>query len=553
MQSNRRNSGLASFNTGHSMARCGRQPLALAISALLLTGAVQVQAQMFPAEFELSSLDGSNGFKIDGEAAGDFFGVSVSSAADINGDGIDDLLVGAPLGDTKSHQRAGLTYIIFGRKTAFNSPFQLSSLDGTNGLKIEGEFTDDRSGTSVSGAGDINADGRDDLIIGAYLADSNGISSGRSYVLYGFEKGLTSPLSLTELEDAIGSKLDGFMDDFSGFSASGAGDINGDGVSDLIIGAPSAGPNCIRDCGRSYLVFGAQSGLNTPLQLPKLDGVNGIKIDGESWLDESGKSVSDAGDINGDGIDDLIIGARFSNANSYDSGRSYVVFGQTGVVASPLRLITLDGTKGFKIDGELMGGESGASVSSAGDINGDAIDDMVIGAPRAGLNGTAGRSYIVFGSKNEFVSPVQLSKLDGTNGFIIDGVAANDFSGSSVSSAGDINGDGNDDFIIGAPGSIVSLFPGHSYVVFGRATGFSSLLQLATLDGRNGFSINGESTNDRLGASVHGAGDINGDGIDDVLIGAPRADPNGSDSGRSYVIFGRNTELVFADSFENGS
>ncbi len=115
---------------------------------------------------------------------------------------------------------------------------------------------------------------------------------------------------------------------------------------------------------------------------------------------------------------------------------------------------------------------------------------------------------------------------DGSNGFALNGVAAGNRSGSSVSNAGDINGDGIDDLIIGAP-EPNSSGSGTSYVVFGGTeVGATGTLELSSLDGSNGFALNGVATGDRLGSSVSNAGDINGDGIDDLIIGAPDADPN---------------------------
>jgi Ca2+-binding RTX toxin-like protein len=184
---------------------------------------------------------------------------------------------------------------------------------------------------------------------------------------------------------------------------------------------------------------------------------------------------------------------------------------------------------------------SGRSVSSAGDINGDGVSDLIIGARSADPNGNfSGASYVVFGNSAGFAANLDLSTLDGSNGFQINGVAANHGSGTSVAAAGDINGDGFDDLIIGAPSaSPHGSNSGASYVVFGKDTPFIANLNLSSLDGTNGFTINGVGAFNFSGGSVASAGDVNGDGVDDLIIGARYADPNGINHGSTYVLYGR--------------
>jgi len=425
-------------------------------------------------------------------------------------------------------------------EAGFPAVVQLSSLDGGSGFRLDGVAADDGSGRSVSAAGDVNGDGIGDVIIGADGADPNGLSSGSSYVVFGRSAGFFASIDLSDLNGSNGFRLDGAASaDFSGNSVSAAGDLNGDGIGDVIIGAPGANPNGI-DSGSSYVVFGASAGFASSLQLSALNGSNGFRLDGVAAGDGSGRVVSATGDINGDGIADVVIGAFRADPNGLSSGSSYVVFGSSAGFFASIDLSDLNGSNGFRLDGAAAADGSGISVSAAGDINGDGIADVIIGAFRADPNGSqSGSSYVVFGTGTGFASSLALSALNGSNGFRLDGVMG-DFSGISVSAAGDLNGDGIGDVIIGAYGAGPNgLFSGSSYVVFGTSAGFASSLQLNDLNGSDGFRLDGAAVRDYSGFSVSAAGDVNGDGIDDVIIGAGGADPNGSSSGSSYVVFGQ--------------
>ena len=503
---------------------------------------------------DLSMLDGSNGFTLSGIDAFDFSGDSVSSAGDVNGDGYDDLIIGANGANVGENNSAGETYVVYGgpAETAFS--LDRSALDGINGFTVTGISQYDGSGNSVSSAGDVNGDGYDDLIIGAQEADLGGNNSaGETYVVYG---GASAPgtggvLALSALDGTNGFMLNGIdASDRSGSSVSSAGDVNGDGYDDLIIGARQADPGGNSNAGESYVVYGGASapGTGGVLALSALDGTNGFTLNGIDADDRSGVSVSSAGDINGDGYDDLIIGARRADPGGNDrAGESYVVYGGASApgTGGVLALSALDGTNGFTLNGIDERDDTGFSVSSAGDVNGDGYDDLIIGGRYGDPNGNySGETYVVYGGASVpgTAGVLALSALDGTNGFILNGINPSDRSGFSVSSAGDVNGDGYDDLIIAATGADPDgdESAGETYVIYGGASapGTGGELELSALDGMNGFTLNGIDENDRSGTSVSSAGDVNGDGYDDLIIGAPGAEPIGVNSGETYVVYG---------------
>ena len=200
--------------------------------------------------------------------------------------------------------------------------------------------------------------------------------------------------------------------------------------------------------------------MSTPVfNLSNLDGSNGFRLDGVVSGDFSGTSVSNAGDVNGDSFADVIIGD--------DSGSDYVVFGRATDFDAAMNLSSLDGSNGFRLDG------AGSSVSGAGDVNGDSFDDVIVSG-----------GFVIFGKASGFDAAMDVSSLDGSNGFRLYG------GGRSVSNAGDVNGDGFGDVIVDASDDRDEL----SFVVFGQASGFDATMDLSSLDGSNGFRLNGASS-----------------------------------------------------------
>lgn len=538
--------------------RTRQHVLTMSIAGALHVGMIcSASAQLFPAKIDLDTLGGNSGFRLAGEAIEDQAGVSVGAAGDFNGDGIDDLIVGARYADSGSLVDAGKCYVVFGSDGGLPETLGLSQLNGQNGLIINAEAAGDQLCLSSGAAGDINDDGISDVILSAFKSDVNGDDSGRSYVVFGSDAPFSNPFEMSSINGLNGIAFNGVAQgDQSGRSVSSAGDINGDGIDDLIIGADRADPGGNTSAGASYVVFGSDQGLGNPFALSGLNGLNGFVLLGIEAESRSGRPVSAAGDLNGDGLDDLVVAAHTSSVGpKAEAGRSYVIYGRDSAFPNPLDLATINGSNGVVLNGESAGDLSGASASAAGDVNGDGIGDLILGAPFAQANGqaSAGRSYVVFGQAGGLVHPFELSSIDGLNGFVMDGEAQEDLSGYAVDSAGDINGDGIDDVIVGAPladpdGSIEA---GRSYVVFGRSDRPPNPLSLSSLDGSNGFVLDGAGGGHLAGRSVGRAGDINGDQVDDLVIGASSA---GSfltpELGYIYVLFGRG-DRIFTDRFSN--
>ncbi|MEO0425008.1 MAG: integrin alpha, partial [Pseudomonadota bacterium] len=297
-----------------------------------------------------------------------------------------------------------------------------------------------------------------------------------------------------------------------------AGDLNGDGLADLVTSSEPL----------SFVL----PGRNTPFPavIPASDiGANqGLGVRIASQPTGPIESLGGGGDVNGDGIDDLILGAPEEEfAGDEENGGAYVVFGTTAL-DEDVALATLDGDDGFVVRYPFPAFDSriGEDVDIVGDINGDNIDDLVLGAPYDGLFlYSRGYGHAVFGSDEGFPPQVDLFTNAGDDTFYI---VSNDYlTGQGVSALGDVNGDGIDDFAIGTS-------RGNGYVVFGKGGPFGEFF--ATFDGVEGFIIepNGDFPDD---ISLDRAGDVNGDGLDDIILSA-RID---GFTGAAYVLYGRPT------------
>ncbi len=393
-------------------------------------------------------------------------------------------------------------------------------------LFFAGAAAGDNFGWSVSSAGDVNGDGYSDLIVGAYLNNAGGVDAGRAYIYFGgVSMDTTADVTLTGA--ATGDQF--------GRSVSPAGDVNGDSYSDVIVGARwnNAGGS---NAGRAYIYFGGVS----------MDNTADVTLTGAAANDEFGNSVSTAGDVNGDSLSDVIVGAYRNNAGGSTAGRVYVYFGG----------VSMDNTADVTLTGAAASDQFGISVSSAGDVNGDSYSDVIVGAYLNDAGGTsAGRAYVYFGGVS----------MDSTADVTLTGAAAGDLFGYSVSSAGNVNGDGYGDVIVGAYGNDAGgTGAGRAYVFFGpmvamttgvifTGTAPGDYLGGGGMDSTADVILTGEATGDYLGISVSSAGDVNGDGKGDVIVGAEGSDSGGTDAGRVYVYHGGVSMDNFADDILTGN
>lgn len=480
--------------------------------------------------YDLNTWNGD--IRIQGDDAHDRFGASVSSG-DFNGDGIDDIIIGAYEADPVGRSRAGETYVVYGSFTfPANLVVDLNSVPAD--ITIYGNDPYDHAGYSVS-SGDINGDGIDDIIFGAHGSEPpGGGDGGEAYVIYGhrsFPPNHTVNLN-SESADITIYGDDTF--DLCGESVA-SGDINSDGIDDIIIGAGGSTPAPMT--GKAYVIYGSPSfPANHIIDLNSVSA--DITVLGAKEGDRLGTSVS-IGDINEDGTDDLLIGAPQMGVplQTRGTGEAYVMYGRDSF--PPNHIIDLESRSlDITLYGRSKGDNFGNSVS-CGDINGDGIDDIIIGACQANPHGgeEAGETYVIYGTNSFPVNhKIDLTKVSAD--ITVCGDDADDYSGYSVSN-GDINGDGIDDILIGAYGADTESgdLVGECYVIYGSPS-FPANYQIDLDLSPANIIVYGDNELDKSGWAVS-SGDINGDGIGDIFIGARAANPvGGVAAGEAYVIYG---------------
>ncbi|MFC7045614.1 integrin alpha [Halobacteriaceae archaeon GCM10025711] len=362
-----------------------------------------------------------------GVKPGDWAGFSVA-AGDVNDDGRDDVVVGAPLVDGPTTNNTGAAYVVHGRN--LSGDYSLASANAT----LLGVGTGDLAGRSVAVVPTVSGGPGEDVLVGAPLNNKAGLQAGTVYLFA--NESLSGSLSLADANATFTGEA---ADDNAGWSVSSAGDVNGDGWTDIVIGAIGNNTTTGANAGAAYVVFGG--GLTGDQSLAAADA----KLSGVGDGDNAGWSVSDAGDVNGDGYGDVVVGAPFNNSTATNAGAAYVVYGAGTLSNSSL----VDAN--VTLTGEGVGDAAGWAVSSAGsgDITCDRFADVLVGAPRNDSTApSAGAAYLVAGGRH-LAGERNLGSAEAK----LQGEGEGDLAGIAVEDGNDTSGDYLEDALVGAPGT----------------------------------------------------------------------------------------------------
>lgn len=462
---------------------------------------------------------------------------------DVNGDGFDDWIVGEPSGQPFGRVLAGMVYVFYGSRDPLPSTINLATGQSVTTQRmtfVQGSDLLFQTGWSVT-SGDMDGDGYDEIITGAFTANTpGGRAAGGVYIVYG---GPGLPGQTLDLAALTSPNLTLVMgddpDNYLGLACC-TGDFDGDGLDDLLASAPTAGPQFTTQPGVCYIVYGdpALRGQTVDFDTPgTLTAFNETRIYGdyetvapEDYGGFLGFSVA-SGDINGDGIDDAVIGGRTTGPNAFDThyGRVYVVYGSKNLRG---RIIDLNTDDTISSEGEtrIFGfdmDEIHTPLVSAGDVNGDGFDDVLLGASVANPLGRtwAGNANIVYGSRALPGQIVDLRTPDIPTTIIqptyFHGAQEQDFVGTGLI-LGDVNGDGLSDPILGAfgvdPGGRDGA--GRTYALLGQANWDGVEIDLANEVSYIGIAINGVVPGDAYGGNLAAEGDFNRDGVTDFAASA---------------------------------
>lgn len=448
---------------------------------------------------------------------------SKSSLHDYNGDGFDDILLGA-FGDDENAVDAGALIVISGE-----IPFCPNRLSGTqylNSIRTAtgyGEVLKDWGGFSVSEAGDTNNDGFDDFVVSAHGNDELIGGGGAAYVFYG---PVTGQRNFSTADYKFGGT---YSSEYAGISVSTAGDVDDDGYDDLLIGTLIKG-----GYGKAYLMSGASyNSSSSTFPLSNADSIISSGYIGTRF----GSELSGVGDVTGDGYDDFAIASQWHSGWMPSEGQVEIFEGPFPLGASISWQVA---SYTFYGDSLSIKPKLGSSISGGGDFNGDGFMDLVIGEPYNDyVASNGGAAHVVFGSFGGFPQSTYLDS-QGTSGVTFHGISNNDHAGKSLSFVGDTNGDGYDDILVGAPRAGSSLGnTGEAYLIYGSPslTGYQSLDEVGDAGDIPGIRFVGEYAGQEFGYRVSDARDFDGDGLDDFLIGA-----NGDYAATAYLIYGTRAE-----------